>query len=119
MQPIENPRNLWKKAVVTEQVTPRSYHVQTENGTVYRRDRAHLSLQKQSDDFSDPVADPQSIPDCSPQITPEPCVSITHPQRPPSPIPISPMQDGKARVDSPAKTRVGRKIVKPKRFADE
>ena len=45
MQPINNANKTWQNAVVKQQQTNRSYIVQAENGTTYRRDRQHLRFQ--------------------------------------------------------------------------
>ena len=48
IQPIQPNTEIWKPAVVAEKLTNRSYIVETENGSQYRRNREHLRCDKSS-----------------------------------------------------------------------
>lgn len=68
---------VWNRAVVVQpHTTPRSYTVMTENGTTYRRNRIHLSVDpdKSALQMTPDIADP----DCTPTEQKETLVSPTN-----------------------------------------
>jgi len=75
MKPFKLGAKSWPKAQVTARLDERSYTVETENGTVYRRNRQHLKKTSESpiqpiqsdpvDDSSIPSPDSLSIPTLS------------------------------------------------------
>ena len=109
MQPLKNPKDPWKPAKVVEQISPRSYIVQTPDKQLYRRDRQFI--RKQAATESSPQKRPNS--DLDRTSLPVPLVPAHVPDKPLS-VPQSPVKP----IDpSPMKTRSGR-VIKPPRKLD-
>ena len=122
IQPIDRTNQPWKKAVVTSSVTPRSYEVEADDGTVYRRNRQFLRVTRPTE------------PQGGHAVTAEPTTGETRSLTPPSQPevrgaaarethPPTPPNQPKARVaaadaqsgscGAPLRTRSGRAVITP------
>jgi len=115
---VQRHGQLVKGEVVSQHASPRSYVVKTEGGSTLRRNRRHLVRTKETRPDCRPPLLPSATP--TPSMTSLPASSTLAPHRvqapdaprgvpPPEPVPVS---------RSILKTRSGRQVKLPVRFAD-
>lgn len=108
---IQQPNKLWKLAMVTQKHNDRSYTIQTQDGTIYRRNRRHL-LKSNETNFWQYYSN-----ESFPTISTNPLSDDMYVSKPPD-IGAETSQDTKkilspTKANQPYITRSGR-VVKPK-----
>ena len=92
---LKDKSNTWtQKATILNEIQPRSYNIQTEDGAVLRRNRRDIMSPAKADHKTDDAAD-----------------QLQHSEKPPSEAPVP--------VQEPPVTRPSRNVKPPERLIEQ